>query len=375
MSRKTILPGKYIGIIGGGQLGRMMAIAAKEMGYKIAVLEPTKNSPCAQVADIEINAPYDDLDAAKQLAEICEVITYEFENVDHVVLNWLEENSYLPQGSELIKITQDRANEKQAIEKSGAKVAPYYLVNSVEDLLRGTEIIGIPSVLKTCRGGYDGKGQVVIREDQELSLAQQLLKHGQCVLEKWIPFQKEISVIVTRNVSGEVTTFPVGENIHQDNILIETIVPARISKEVAQSATTLAIQLAESMDMIGTLAVEMFLTKDNEIFINELAPRPHNSGHYTMDACETSQFAQHIRAVCDWPLGKTTLLKPVVMGNILGEHVEPIFNHIEQFANCKLHLYGKAEVKMKRKMGHLNIVADTVNEAIEKFNELKIWNE
>lgn len=372
---KRIVPGQTIGIIGGGQLGRMMAIAAKEMGYRVAVMEPTKDSPCAQVSDIEIVAPYDDLDAAKKLAEVSDVITYEFENVDHVVLGWLEENAYLPQGSELIKITQDRANEKKAIVESGADVAPYFLVNNIEDLQFGLERLEMPAVLKTCRGGYDGKGQVVIKATNDISEAQKLLSHGQCVLEKWLSFEKEISVIVTRSVSGEVSTFPVAENIHVDNILSQSIVPARIDDIIAQKATEKAINLANSINMIGTLAVEMFLTTEGEIFINELAPRPHNSGHYTLNACETSQFEQHIRAVCDWPLGKPDLLKPVVMANILGEHVQPILEQIAQFSDCKLHLYGKAEAKVKRKMGHLNILANTIEEALEKYNALNIWNE
>lgn len=374
LSKRRILPGQTIGIIGGGQLGRMMAIAAKEMGYRVAVMEPTIDSPCAQVADIEINAPYDDLDAAKKLAEVSDVITYEFENVDHEVLSWLEENSYLPQGSELIKITQDRANEKVAITGSGAQVAPYFLVNSNEDLKAGLKEIGIPSVLKTCRGGYDGKGQAVIKEQKDISEAEKLLSHGSCVLEKWIPFYMEISVIVTRSVSGEIKTFPVAENIHVNNILSQTIVPARIDQQTASKATEKAINLAKSMNMVGTLAVEMFLTKDNEIFINELAPRPHNSGHYTLNSCETCQFEQHIRAVCDWPLGETNLLKPVVMANILGEHVDAILANINYFTDCKLHLYGKAEAKLARKMGHLNILANTVDDALQKYTSLKIWN-
>lgn len=350
-----------------------MAIAAKEMGYRIAVMEPTEDSPCAQVADIEMVAPYNDLEAAKKIAAVSDVITYEFENVDHEVLGWLEENAYLPQGSELIKITQDRANEKKAIVASGAEVAPYVLVENNQDLQKGLAELGIPAVLKTTRGGYDGKGQVVIKSTADLSEAENLVEQAVCVLEKWIPFEKEISVIVTRSVSGEVSTFPVAENIHVENILSQSIVPARMEEEIAAKATEKAINLAKSIDMVGTLAVEMFLTADGEIYINELAPRPHNSGHYTLNACETSQFEQHIRAICDWPLGKTNLLKPVVMANILGEHVQPVLNQIDQFTDCKLHLYGKAEAKVKRKMGHLNILADSVTEALEKYEALNIW--
>ncbi|HHY73742.1 MAG TPA: 5-(carboxyamino)imidazole ribonucleotide synthase [Bacillus bacterium] len=375
LAKQRILPGQTIGIIGGGQLGRMMAIAAKEMGYRVAVLEPTRDSPCAQVCDIEIVAPYDDLEAAKKLVEVSDVITYEFENVDHAVLGWLEENANLPQGSELIKITQDRSNEKKAIVESGAEVAPYFLVNNKADLDAGLKELGMPAVLKTCRGGYDGKGQAVIRNLSDTTEAEQLLSRGACVLEKWLSFEKEISVIVTRSVSGEVSTFPVAENIHVDNILSQTIVPARITDDIAKKATEKAVNLAKSINMVGTLAVEMFLTKSDDIFINELAPRPHNSGHYTLNACETSQFEQHIRAVCGWPLGKPDLLKPVVMANILGEHVQLVLDKIDQFTDCKLHLYGKSEIKEKRKMGHLNILANTVEEALQKYDALMIWNQ
>ncbi|MBB6455152.1 5-(carboxyamino)imidazole ribonucleotide synthase [Salirhabdus euzebyi] len=370
---KTILPGQTIGIIGGGQLGRMMAIAAKEMGYKIAVLDPTKNSPTGQIADMEVVAPFHDLDAAKRLAETSDIITYEFENIDVGVLAWLEDHAYLPQGSELIRTTQDRAYEKEAIEKSNAKVVPYYLVNTLEDLTKATQIIGIPSVLKTRRGGYDGKGQVMIRDEADVKEAKTLLKYGPCILEKFLDFEQEISVVVNRSVAGETKAFPVAENIHVDHILMQSIVPARISENIKTQAESLAINLAESMQMVGTLGVEMFLTRDGDIFINELAPRPHNSGHYTMNGCNTSQFEQHIRAICNWPLGSTKLIDPIVMMNILGEHMEKTIEAIPQFDSCKLHLYGKDEVKHKRKMGHLNILGEDVESIIEKINTLTIW--
>ena len=373
MMKKRILPGQTIGILGGGQLGRMMAIAAKEMRYRVAVMEPKEDSPCGQVADTEIIASYDDLEAAKRLADISDVITYEFENVDHKVLTWLEENAYLPQGSELIRVTQDRGNEKKAIEESGSKPAPYYLVDSKQDLIDGVGKLGIPSVLKTRMGGYDGKGQVVIHTEEDIEEAAELLNQGNCILEQWIPFEKEISVIVNRSVSGEVVTFPVSENIHVDNILIESIVPARISEKAQDKAVEMAVNLANSLNMVGTLAVEMFLTDDDAIYINEMAPRPHNSGHYTIDACETSQFQQHVRAICDWPLGRPTLLKPVVMMNILGEHLEPVLNKVDQFYDSKLHIYGKKDAKPKRKMGHLNILANHIDEARQKAESLQIW--
>lgn len=374
LNKRVILPGQTIGIIGGGQLGRMMALSAKASGFKIAVLEPTLNGPCAQVADIEINGAYDDIESLKKLADVSDVITYEFENISFEALDWLKDHAYLPQGSTLLKLTQDRLTEKNAIVNAGATVAPYHEIQSIDDVHQFVEKLGLPCVLKTTRGGYDGKGQLVIREQADIAQAEDLLKAGVCVLEAWIPFTKEISVIVTRNSNGESKQFPVAENIHVENILHKSIVPARISPIAEQRAIEQAAKLAEALDLVGTLAVEMFLTAEDQIIINELAPRPHNSGHYTMEACETSQFEQHIRAVCNWPLGNTELLKPVVMVNILGEHLAPLLSEIPTRKDWKIHLYGKAEAKHKRKMGHVNILRSTVEEALSESDQSTIWN-
>ncbi|TCW54486.1 5-(carboxyamino)imidazole ribonucleotide synthase [Bacillus thuringiensis] len=371
---RIILPGKTIGIIGGGQLGRMMALAAKEMGYKIAVLDPTKNSPCAQVADIEIVAPYDDLKAIQHLAEISDVVTYEFENIDYRCLKWLEKHAYLPQGSQLLSKTQNRFTEKNAIEKAGLPVATYRLVQNQDQLTEAITELSYPSVLKTTTGGYDGKGQVVLRSEADVDKARDLANAAECILEKWVPFEKEVSVIVIRSVSGETKVFPVAENIHVNNILHESIVPARITEELSQKAIAYAKVLADELELVGTLAVEMFATADGEIYINELAPRPHNSGHYTQDACETSQFGQHIRAICNLPLGETNLLKPVVMVNILGEHIEGVLRQVNRLTGCYLHLYGKEEAKAQRKMGHVNILNDNIEVALEKAKSLHIWD-
>ncbi|MBC6971781.1 MULTISPECIES: 5-(carboxyamino)imidazole ribonucleotide synthase [unclassified Bacillus (in: firmicutes)] len=371
---RIILPGKTIGIIGGGQLGRMMALAAKEMGYKIAVLDPTKHSPCAQVADIEIVASYDDLKAIQHLAEISDVVTYEFENIDYRCLQWLEKHAYLPQGSQLLYKTQNRFTEKNAIVKAGLPVAPYRLVQKQDDLLEAIQELSFPCVLKTTTGGYDGKGQVVLRSESDVERASELASQTECILEKWVPFEKEISVIVTRSVSGETKVFPVAENIHVNNILHESIVPARITEALSQKGIEYAQVLADELQLVGTLAVEMFATADGEIYINELAPRPHNSGHYTIDACETSQFGQHIRAICNLPLGETNLLKPVVMVNILGEHIEGVLSQVNRFTGCYLHLYGKEEAKAQRKMGHVNILNENIEVALEKAHSLHIWD-
>lgn len=370
---KAILPGQTIGIVGGGQLGRMMALAAKASGFKIAVLDPTPNCPCGQVADIEINAAYHDREGLRRLAEVSDVITFEFENVDGDALEWLQGNSYIPQGSELLKITQDRIKEKQAIEEAGAIVSPYAVITDVSEIYDTIDKLGYPSVLKTSRGGYDGKGQLVIRSFEDIEKAKELLAQSVCVLEAWVPFIKEISVIVSRNSNGETAVFPVAENIHKDNILHQSIVPARISLKAEKEARKIATQLANSMYLVGTLAVEMFLKEDDSIIINELAPRPHNSGHYTMEGCETSQFEQHVRAVCNWKLGNTDLMRPVVMTNILGEHLDRLMKIIPTLPDWKIHLYGKVEAKEKRKMGHVNLMRESVEIALDETSESDIW--
>lgn len=373
MKQKTILPGETIGILGGGQLGRMMAIAAKQMGYRTAVLDPTEDNPCAQVSDVSIVADYGDPDAAKKLGEQSAVITYEFENVDLNTVSYLQNHAYLPQGRRLLEITKNRLNEKEAIEQAGLPVAPYRPVRSAEELETAVREIGFPSVLKTTQGGYDGKGQYVLRSEADLQEALPYIGKTPFELEKWLAFDKEISVIVVRSTNGDMSVFPVAENIHRNNILHHTIVPARIPENVSERAGRQALQLAEAFDLVGTLAVEMFLTKDGELYVNETAPRPHNSGHFTINACETSQFEQHVRAICGLPLGKTTLLSPVIMVNILGEHLESVLDKVSLFSNAHLHLYGKDKPKIGRKMGHLTLLGDTVQDAIDKAEKLGIW--
>lgn len=247
------------------------------------------------------------------------------------------------------------------------------MVEKARDIYNGLAELGYPAVLKTARGGYDGKGQYVIKESSQIAEAEKLLNNGVCVLEKWISFNKEISVIITRSGKGEATVFPVSENIHLNNILHESIVPARISDLAKDLAIEKASKLAENLDLVGTLAVEMFLTEDEEIYINELAPRPHNSGHYTIEACETSQFEQHIRAVCNWPLASTRLLRPAVMVNILGQHQGKVIEQIPELQDWKIHLYGKQDPKENRKMGHATLLRSSVEMALDEIENTHIW--
>lgn len=370
-----IYPGQTIGIIGGGQLGRMMAVAAKEAGYKIAVLEPTMDSPCGQVADIRIVAPYDDEAALEELAEVSDVITYEFENIDYEGLKRLTEIAYVPQGAELVRITQNRVTEKAAIVEAGCPVAPYVVADTYEQLCESIEQIGFPCIVKTARGGYDGKGQQLLKGSEDLPLAKSLFDHSQCIAEGFVPFTKEISVIVQRNGQGETYCLPVGENIHVNHILHETIVPARISNDTAALAEEAAMKIADHLKLVGTLAVELFVLEDGNIVINECAPRPHNSGHYSIEACNISQFTQHIRAVCGWPLRKPKLWAPSIMVNVLGQHVVALTNSISKYPDWSVHLYGKAEAKVNRKMGHVTIMVDDLDQALQQIEDSGIWSE
>lgn len=263
------------------------------------------------------------------------------------------------------------------IQALGIPVAPFRVITSLADLQAAAEELGLPAVMKTATGGYDGKGQYVLRTPDDLEKAYDLLSQtgAELIVEQFVKFEKEVSVIAARSLSGELATFPMAENIHRDNILHASIVPARVSDDVQQKAEAIARTIAEQLGVVGLIAVEMFVTADGDVYVNELAPRPHNSGHYSMDACITSQFEQHVRAICNLPLGSTALLSPVVMVNILGEHVQPVLDKLEELPpTCKLHLYGKSESIVKRKMGHLNVLADNVEEALTIVNELGIWD-
>lgn len=377
MTHPIVKPGATIGILGGGQLGRMMALAGRAMSYRFVTLDPTPDSPCGQVADQQIIAPFDDVQAATRLAAMSDVITYEFENVDAQITKALEQQSSVPQGSELLRMTQNRITEKEAVQSHDIPVAPFHIIHQKHDVQQFIERNGLPAVMKTATGGYDGKGQWVLRSQDDLNDAYQSLSQSQSdlIVESFIPFEKELSVIVVRNGSGDVTTFPVAENVHVDNILHMSIVPARIREPIQKQAKQLAEHLAKKLNLVGLLAVEMFLTKGGDLYVNELAPRPHNSGHYTMDACMTSQFEQHVRAICHLPLGPTKLLTPVVMVNLLGKHLNPILDQVDRLpGHIKLHVYGKRENKPQRKMGHLNVLADSVQHALEIVNKLGIWD-
>lgn len=371
---KTILPGQTIGIIGGGQLGRMMGLAAKEAGFKIAVLDPVMDSPCGQIADIRIVAQYNDEAALEELGEVSDVITYEFENIDYEGLKRLTHIAHVPQGAELVRITQNRINEKAEITASGAPVANYVAAQTFEELTSKIAEVGFPCIVKTAFGGYDGKGQVKIDDEKDLHEAESLFAHSACIAEAFVPFTKEVSVIIQRNAEGQSYCLPIAENIHKNHILHESIVPARVHESVLRQAEEAAMKIADHLDLVGTLAVEMFVLESNEIIINELAPRPHNSGHYSIEACNISQFHQHVRAICGWPLRKPILWAPSIMVNVLGEHIAPLSKAVKDHPDWSIHLYGKAEAKEKRKMGHITIMTDNSEKTLKEIEATGIWS-
>lgn len=368
-----IQQGQTIGIIGGGQLGQMMALDAKATGMDVIILDPTPACPAGQVADEQIIAPYADIKAIEELANKADVLTYEFENVDLKALNDVAKKVYIPQGTHLLYTTKNRLREKTFLRDTGLKTAPFMAVKDETDLKKAVQKIGYPAVLKTSEGGYDGHGQVVLHDEGDLANCDDILATKNCILEGWVPFKLECSVMVGRNERGEITVFPIAENIHHNEILHLSIIPARISAELQKTAQQMAQQIAQALDLRGILGVEMFVTADGEIYINELAPRPHNSGHYSIEACNFSQFAIHNRAICNWPLPKIELLKPAVMANVLGQHVAGVRSQIMKRPNWHFHDYGKAEVRHNRKMGHVTILTDDVSLTLAEIDNTGIW--
>ncbi|MFD2045189.1 5-(carboxyamino)imidazole ribonucleotide synthase [Ornithinibacillus salinisoli] len=371
LTNNIILPPQTIGIIGGGQLGRMMAIAAKYMGYQVAVLDPTPNCPTAQVSDQQIIAAYDDMNAIQQLSEISDVITYEFENVDLNAALYLEEQGKLPQGAYALEVTQNREKEKQLMKDLQLPIPAFHIVQLEKECEEALKGITFPAVMKTCRGGYDGKGQLKLYSKEDIQAATNFVKqHKYCILEEWITFDKEISVLFTRSQSGMIEFFPIAENEHKDHILYQTTAPANVTDVVQKKAYESAKMIADKMNIVGTFAIEMFV-KGEEIFINEMAPRPHNSGHYTIEACNISQFAQHIRAICGLPLIPIEQLKPAMMVNILGEDMDDVLQSMTKTPQGFIHLYGKGEAKAKRKMGHITYIGNTTEQHMRQFEEAK----
>lgn len=371
---ELIEQGKTIGIIGGGQLGQMLTFAAKQAGMRVVILDPNPDCSAAQAADSSIVAEYSDKKAIEELARRSDVLTYEFENVDLEALEDVSDKVLIPQGTELLRITKDRLREKTFLKEHGLQVAPFAAVSCKEDLVSVIEEIGYPSVLKTCEGGYDGKSQLVLHTREDLKNADELLEQGRCILEGWVEFSMECSVMVARNMDGAISVFPVSENIHRNQILHESIVPARMSGELQSNAKKMAEKIADSLNLCGILGVEMFVGTDGRLYVNELAPRPHNSGHYSIEACNFSQFAVHNRAICNWPMPKIDLLSPVVMVNILGQHVDGCRKLVLKKPQWHFHDYGKGEIRIDRKMGHVTILTDDIEKTLAEVEDTSVWD-
>ncbi|UQA63095.1 5-(carboxyamino)imidazole ribonucleotide synthase [Polyangium aurulentum] len=364
-----ILPGRTIGILGGGQLGRMFAIAARRMGYRVHALDPARDCPAGQVADVEWIAPYEDVDTARRFAEAVDVVTFEFENVPSETLAAVSELKPVHPSPTVLDTCRHRLREKTFLEGHGFPVARFAAVQSVEELRGALARIGTPAVLKTATFGYDGKGQVRIDDPAEAARAFATMGQTLGVLEAFVPFSCELSVVIARGASGEMAAFPVTENRHARHILDVSVAPADITDRTRARAVELARDVAQALDVVGVLAVEMFHLGNGDLIVNELAPRPHNSGHYTVDACVTDQFEQQLRAVCGLPLGDPALLRPAAMANLLGdlwEEGEPRWEKSLAYPDVKLHLYGKAEARVGRKMGHLTAMAETGEKAAER---------
>ncbi len=368
-----ILPGSTIGILGGGQLGRMLILAGRTLGYKFHVFEP--KGPCAagMVADLEVNADYSDREALRKFAESVDVITLEFENIPADAIDFISSITPVHPGREVLNICQHRQREKDFLKASGFPCVPFEYADSAAGLEHALKVLGYPCVIKTAAFGYDGKGQVKLNQPSDAqdcdALWERLGNPSRVVVEEWIEHSGEFSVICARSVDGQMKTFPMAENEHRNHILHASIVPARLDPKLKEEGAALACELAEKLEVIGLIAVELFLDPSGKLLVNEMAPRPHNSGHYSMDACVTGQFEQLIRVVAGAPFGSTDLMKPCVMINLLGDlwqSGEPDWSSLLVDESVKLHLYDKGAARVGRKMGHFTVIADSVDDALRR---------
>jgi 5-(carboxyamino)imidazole ribonucleotide synthase len=351
-----------IGVIGGGQLGRMFALDAKRMGYHVITLDPQEHSPCGQVADEQIVAAYDDIAAIEELGKRSDIVTYEFENISIGSVEHLEKlGHHVTPSSSVLRITQNRMLEKQFIRECGLPTADFAKVDRIDDLSQAAMTVGFPAVLKTVRGGYDGKGQWRAISLAEAKDAFAAARGAELIFERFIFFTKELSVVATRNAKDEIVTFPVCENTHDNGILAMTVAPARVDKKIAARAQQMAATIGRKLGIVGTFCVELFLSTEEELLVNEIAPRPHNSGHYTIDAMPCSQYEQHIRAICDLPLAQPRQFAGAIMMNILGDGKGDYLGGIPALLtdpSIVLHVYGKKHAIARRKMGHFTMLVD-----------------
>lgn len=375
MSEADPIPaGKTIGVLGGGQLGRMLAQAARRIGYRMHVFEPQAKCPAGAVADKEVNAAYEDITALSAFARECDVLTYEFENVPSAPLRAIEGLTRLRPHWSVLATAQNRSREKNWLRRNGFPHARFGEVPAGGDIAAGIAAVGVPCVVKTADFGYDGKGQLKVMNEAEVGVAVTRFAGQPVVIEQFVDFACEVSAVVVRSAGGDSQVFPVAENIHTNHILDFSIVPARVAPAVASRAGTLAREIAERLGLVGVLGVELFVGRGGDVLVNELAPRTHNSGHYTMDACNVSQFEQQVRAICGLPLVPSALKSPVVMVNVLGDawaRGEPDWATLQAGPGVHLHLYGKAEARVGRKMGHFNVLDADVDTALARARAAK----
>jgi 5-(carboxyamino)imidazole ribonucleotide synthase len=365
----TILPGATVGVLGSGQLGRMFAIAARRMGYRVHTFSPDSDTPTGQVSDREYEHPYDDLDAVREFARGVSVVTFEFENVPAAAVEAAAQLAPVRPSGSVLHTTQHRLREKTFLSRHGFPVTAFRHVISPETLASGLEEIGYPAVLKTAGFGYDGKGQTRVASADDAGAAFKALGGQEGVLEAFVDFEREVSVVAARGLGGEFAHYGVVANTHSRHILDLSVAPADVREETAREAVEITRAVLEALDVVGVTCVEFFLTRRGTLLVNELAPRPHNSGHFTFDASLTSQFEQQLRAVCGLPLGSTELLRPAAMANLLGDlwqTGEPDWRAALRLPEVKLHLYGKTDPRPGRKMGHLTALASTPEEAARK---------
>lgn len=365
---RIIQPGATLGVLGSGQLGRMFAIAARRMGYRVHTLSPGVDTPTGQVADAEVEADYDDLDAIRAFARGVDVITFEFENVSTAAADAAAEIVPVRPSGHALHVTQQRAREKAFLALKGFPVTPHASVASLDELTAAVERIGLPAILKTASFGYDGKGQHRLTSPLDIEPVWALVGHQPAILEKVVDFSLEFSVVAARGLDGGFAHYGAIENAHRHHILDVSVAPARMPEAAVTEAVAVTRAIMDELAYVGVLCVEFFLTADGRILVNEIAPRPHNSGHLTFDASITSQFEQQVRAICGLPLGATTLLRPAAMANLLGDvwaKGEPKWDAALAVPDVKLHLYGKSDPRPGRKMGHLTAMADTAAQAIQ----------
>ncbi|ABI59456.1 5-(carboxyamino)imidazole ribonucleotide synthase [Nitrosomonas eutropha] len=369
-----IRPGTMLGMLGGGQLGRMFTMAAQQMGYRVTVLDPAAESPAANIAERHLQADYLDYRALDELGSTCAAVTIEFENVPAQALRYLAQRCIVSPNAESVSIAQNRILEKQFLMENGFPVVPFVAIRSEKDISRKIDASLFPCILKISQFGYDGKGQIQIENTDILPERFADLGSRPCVLEKRLPLAHEISVILARDNHNRITFFPVPENRHVKGILDTSIVPAGLSDKIIEEACEIARQVAIRLNYIGVLCVEFFVLNNDQVLVNEIAPRPHNSGHYSLDACITSQFEQQVRVLCGLPHGSTKQVQAAVMINILGDlwqNDEPAWDQILRHSQAKLHLYGKREAKPGRKMGHFTVLADSTEEAFLQAQHIR----